>query len=316
MADNYLERHYADYERRKATLAGVSKKPSFSEVRAMRISVFNDTVECCSRGSYINKFGDTVTFPVTDGSADGTQFYTNKNACVISDIPTLTQGTEVSVINIDCLIAAKYLLDNGYKPAVLNMASRHNPGGGVINGSGAQEENLCRRTTLHRSIFPYGEFGAKYGLGSTTARYPMDHTHGGIYTPEVWVIKDEEDKRYQYLDTPYKISVITVAGVNNPDLDDNGLFTPQIAEAIRCKIRTIMRLGLKNGNDSLVLGALGCGAFRNPPEQVAVLFKEVFNEPEFKNKYRRIIFAILDDHNAHQAHNPHGNFKPFKEVFA
>ncbi|MBR4482527.1 MAG: TIGR02452 family protein, partial [Paludibacteraceae bacterium] len=83
-----------------------------------------------------------------------------------------------------------------------------------------------------------------------------------------------------------------------------------------CKIRTILRLGLRHGNDSLVLGALGCGAFHNPPEQVAELFKQVLNEAEFKNKYRRIIFAVIDDFNAHQAHNPNGNFKPFKEVFA
>lgn len=315
MADNYLERHYADYEKRKAAMAGGSHKSTFTEIRLMRISVFNDTVECCAKGSYVNRFGDTVTLPVTDGSSDGTQFYSNQKPCTPQNIPTLTSGTEISVVNIDCLVAAKYLLESGYKPAVLNMASRHTPGGGVISGAGAQEENVCRRTTLHRSIFAFGDYGAQYGLGKTSEHYPMDHTHGGIYTPDVLVFKDEEDKRYCYLDTPFKIDVITVAGISNPDLDDNGKFTPQIAEAIRCKMRTIMRLGLKNGNDALVLGALGCGAFRNPPEQVAVLFKEVFNEAEFKDKYRRIIFAILDDHNAHQAHNPHGNYKPFKEVF-
>ena len=39
------------------------------------------------------------------------------------------------------------------------------------------------------------------------------------------------------------------------------------------------------------------------------------NEIEFKNKFRRIVFAILDDHNAHQSHNPQGNFLPFANVF-
>jgi hypothetical protein len=38
-------------------------------------------------------------------------------------------------------------------------------------------------------------------------------------------------------------------------------------------------------------------------------------EPEFKNRYRKIVFAILDDHNAHQSHNPEGNFKPFADEF-
>ena len=39
------------------------------------------------------------------------------------------------------------------------------------------------------------------------------------------------------------------------------------------------------------------------------------DEPEIKNKYRRIVFAILDDHNAHKSHNPEGNFKPFTQEF-
>ena len=34
-----------------------------------------------------------------------------------------------------------------------------------------------------------------------------------------------------------------------------------------------------------------------------------------KNKYRKIVFAILDDHNAHQSHNPKGNLKPFADEF-
>lgn len=317
MADNYLENRYADYEKKKAGYKIHStSKPSYTEVRAMRVKVFEDTVVCCAKGCYTNSYGDIITFPVTDGATDGTTLYKNNDVFTVQDMPTLDQETLVSVVNIDCLIAAKYLIDRGCKPAVLNMASRHTPGGGVVNGSGAQEENLCRRTSLYRSIFCYGEYPKKYGLPETSQHYPMDHTYGGIYTPEVWVIKDEESKKYAYLDTPFKISVITVAAVNNPDMDDDGNFTPQIAETTRCKMRTILRLGLKHGNDSLVLGAFGCGAFRNPPEQIASLFKEVINEPEFKNKYRRIIFAIIDDFNAYQSHNPYGNFKPFKDIFA
>lgn len=32
-------------------------------------------------------------------------------------------------------------------------------------------------------------------------------------------------------------------------------------------------------------------------------------------EYRKIVFAILDDHNAHQSHNPEGNLKPFADEF-
>ena len=88
-----------------------------------------------------------------------------------------------------------------------------------------------------------------------------------------------------------------------------------LVEPIKNKIRTIFRLGIANGHDSLVLGALGCGAFRNPPRHVARLFHEVMLEEEFKNKYRHIVFAILEDHNSRRSHNPDGNLIPFKEEF-
>jgi uncharacterized protein (TIGR02452 family) len=80
-------------------------------------------------------------------------------------------------------------------------------------------------------------------------------------------------------------------------------------------MRTILRIGLQHNHDSLVLGALGCGAFRNPPRDIAELFRIVINEPEFKNKFKLIVFAIIDDHNSRKSHNRDGNILPFKEVF-
>ena len=61
----------------------------------------------------------------------------------------------------------------------------------------------------------------------------------------------------------------------------------------------------------MILGALGCGAFRNPPKHVAELFKEVINESEFKNIFRRVYFVIKEDHNSRGC----GTFEPFKDVF-
>ena len=118
------------------------------------------------------------------------------------------------------------------------------------------------------------------------------------------------------LDTPYRMSFIAVAGVNRPALASPERIAPELVEPIKNKIRTIFRIGLLYGHDSLVLGALGCGAFRNPPSHIACLFHEVMEEPEFKNKYRLLLFAILDDHNARLKHNPDGNFLPFVREFA
>ena len=59
------------------------------------------------------------------------------------------------------------------------------------------------------------------------------------------------------------------------------------------------------GHDSIVLGAFGCGAYGNPPNHIAQLFKEVITG-DFKGCFSHILFAIYDDVNAHRAHNPRG----------
>ena len=59
----------------------------------------------------------------------------------------------------------------------------------------------------------------------------------------------------------------------------------------------------------------GCGAFKNPPLGQAKLWKELFCDDEFKGKFKKIIFAIFDDHNAGRDHNPFGNYLPFIETF-
>lgn len=89
------------------------------------------------------------------------------------------------------------------------------------------------------------------------------------------------------LDNPVSLSFITVAGMNRPDLTTSGMIANHHVEPIKNKIRTIFRIGLIHGHDSLVLGALGCGAFRNPPRHVAQLFHEVMEELEFKTSIAR-----------------------------
>ena len=64
-----------------------------------------------------------------------------------------------------------------------------------------------------------------------------------------------------------------------------------------------------------MLSAFGCGAFRNPPKHMAILFKEVFNENEFRNQFKLVVFALLDDHNSWKEHNPEGNILPFHKEF-
>lgn len=64
------------------------------------------------------------------------------------------------------------------------------------------------------------------------------------------------------------------------------------------KVRTILRAAYENGQTHLALGALGCGAFHNPPKQIAHIFKMVLEELEFRGIFHYVYFAIINDHNS------------------
>ena len=287
---------------------------AYYQVKELRIKEFRNTIDIVNKGRYVTENGTYYSFPDDSDMMCKTVFY-EREIC----LPEAVQGCEQTIVevqNIDCLYAGAQLKERGYNPAVLNMASRRNPGGGVVTGAGAQEETLFRRTNLFRSLYQFAPFAGMYGIKTSHHQYPLDRNFGGIYTPDAVYFRESEQKGYALMDNPVSLSFITVAGMNRPDLTADGMIADHHVEPIKNKIRTIFRIGLAHGHDSLVLGALGCGAFRNPPRHVARLFHEVMDELEFKNKYRRIVFAILDDHNAHQSHNPEGNYKPFADEFA
>ena len=306
---DFLEKYRALMERVKH-----GDHSAYYQVKELRTKEFRNTVDIVNQGGYVTENGTCYSFPDDSDMMCKTVFYERK-ICLSEAVQSFNQ-TVVEVQNIDCLYAGVQLKEQGYNPAVLNMASRRNPGGGVATGAGAQEETLFRRTNLFRSLYQFAPFAGMYGIKSSRYQYPLDRNFGGVYTPGAIYFRESEQKGYALLDNPVSLSFITVAGMNRPDLTADGMIADHHVGPIKNKIRTIFRIGLVHGHDSLVLGALGCGAFRNPPRHVARLFHEVMEEPEFKDKYRKIVFAILDDHNAHQSHNPEGNFKPFADEFA
>lgn len=298
-----LSKAVRDYKSRSAA----------DDIRTMRAEVFMHTVNVVKQGYYDTGSGERIEIPDDSELIRNTRFYKEEIPLVDSN---RRFATEISVENIDCLLAAKRLQDEGFNVVVLNMASRQNPGGGVYGGAGAQEENLFRRSNLFRSMFQFAPYASQYGVHKSSCQYPLDRNFGGVYTPNALVFRDTEDNGYKLLGTPYCVSFIAVPAINRPELDADGMIAESLVEPVKNKMRTIFRIGFLHGHDALVLGALGCGAFRNPPRHVARLFHEILEEPEFKNIYRKIVFAILDDHNAYKEHNPEGNFKPFTEEFA
>lgn len=281
--------------------------------RKRLIEVYQGTVKIINEKEYDNSNGNTVIIEREKEMVSGTKFYYSK---INIDYNKLARYKDaiVQVVNNDCLYEAKRLVDMGMKPAVLNMASFSMPSGGVINGSSAQEEEIFRRTNLFKSLYQFHNIGEKFGVEQRKERYPLDYNYGGIYTPSVTVFKGGRDVNYPLLDKPFMIDVISVAAVKNP-LVEHGKIVPFVKKTLINKVKHILNMALVNGNDSLVLSAFGCGAYKTPPTEMADIMFKVICSNDFKDAFKAIKIAIIEVPSTIKEHNPNGNFKPFYDTF-
>jgi uncharacterized protein (TIGR02452 family) len=183
--------------------------------------------------------------------------------------------SNISVINSDTVSAALDFTLLG-KTALLNMASYKRPGGGVRNGARAQEECLFRCSNLSEVI--------------STELYPIERTEC-IYTKSAIFFKDFN---YNYI-TPTEVDVITIPAINI-----NGLVITDFEKYTKTnkdKIRLMLSLAIKNEVKNIILGAWGCGVFKNWPVQIATFFKEVLDEG-YNSYFDNVVFAIINDHNS------------------
>lgn len=284
---------------------------------AIRIEIFNSTLALLRQGWYTAPSGLKVSLPSVADVMASSELYREPFRVMLD--PVKPVSTEVRVENRDCVLAAKQLIDDGYNPAMLNLADLYSPGGLVEYGSGAQEENLCRRSDLVLSLYQFSSARIRQypdlGLIKNDDQYPMDERYGGVYSGIVTFFRGPESEGSLLEEKPYNIPVISVAALSGPRIGADGLMFPEETEITLEKIRTIFRIGMANFHDSLVLSALGCGAFANPPAHIAKLFHQVIEEDEFRNVFRLIDFAILDGYRTGLRHNPEGNLKPFQREF-
>ena len=278
-----------------------------ADYRALRREVWENTRAVVEEGGYTLPDGNSVLLAETNRNS---QFYYKPFR---ASFEQLTTPPEITVTADDCLDAAHKWIDDGLEVSVLNMASRRNPGGGVTGGAGAQEEYLFRCTDYHKFLYRYASYAEQYGVTRSHYQYPLDRNFGGIFSEGVTVFRENEATGYRLTAEPWKVNMIAVAGMNSPRLVSEGgeeRIAPELVDGAKNKIRTIFRIAVDRGQKNLVLGALGCGAFHNPPKHVAELFRDVLCESEFFGAFQRICFAVKTDHNS----NGNRNFVAFKEI--
>ncbi|MBR2024809.1 MAG: TIGR02452 family protein [Clostridia bacterium] len=249
-------------------------------------------------------------------------------------VPELSSETVTDCVNTDCADVAKSLLDEGLNPAILNLASRISPCGGYHKGTSAQEECLSQMSTLSQSLYQFGSPKYKHiresGLNLVPDVYPLDINFGGVYSHCVTFFRHNIDAYYALRDKTFDCPIVTVASLSNREknefandekcyFDDNGYLTDEGKKIETNKIRTIFRIALENGHDSMVLGAFGCGVFNLHSDEVATIFKNVLNENEFKNRFKKLVFAIYEGKPSPCRREPigcEGKFAPFYKIFA
>ena len=270
----------------------------------VQIDVFNHNKTIFNAWKYIAPSGKVVKLPGTRQKLlDATKVYREEVSA--AEVPARYKTIKTGCANEDCIIIAKALIDSGLNPAILNMANAYKACGDYNTGDSSQEPSLCRASTLSPTLYQYyNKLWAKKASVPLRepAAYPIDVRYGGIYSP-VTVFRDNVSTGFALREEPFQTAIITTGALNfNNNIKPNNLeycaedggFTEEGEIVMRDKIRTIYRIALLNGHDSLVLGAFGCGAFKLKPELVSALFKETLEEKEFKGKFHTIVFALME----------------------
>lgn len=219
--------------------------------------------------------------------------------------------TPIQIDDADTIECALLLQKNEYNPLVLNLADDTFPGGCINSGAHTQEESLFRCTNLCST------------LKLTNVLYPIKDDEA-ILSKNIRILKTTEQKGWKIINTPIYMDFISACGIRMPKVDYTNEKNPKFKldkdiEKMIKKVELILQVAYLAGNDSIVLGALGAGAFNSPPKHTAEIFKEVLKEND--GIFKRIHFAILKNVDNTNTINKNfntqkkDNYDIFNEVF-
>jgi uncharacterized protein (TIGR02452 family) len=281
--------------------------------RNERAQIARETLGILEAGTYDSPHGNLVNIASDlDYAVKNTRLYCphqfpevfaqrDKKLGAISGAAAI--GTKV--VNATTLAASRQLVEEDRHSDVLclNFASAKNPGGGFLNGSQAQEESLARASGLYAAIHPH------HTMYETNKRYRSSlYTDHMIYSPKVPVFRDDFDR---LLESPWRVSMLTVPAVNAGAIcEQEPENIPRIQETMLRRMEKLLSVAVVNGHGTLVLGAWGCGVFRNDPAQVARWFHyHLIENHSFRNAFETVWFAVPEGGKSPTAQHA------FREVF-
>lgn len=254
-----------------------------------RKATASETLQIMEKGYYEYEGKKIDIQPDMDASIHTSSLITPEQGAALLEKYSRTDNTKVReerVENLSTVDAIRKLAQEGREQiGVLNFASAKNPGGGFINGAMAQEESLAASSTLYRTLLAHEQYYQK-----NRAQSSMMYTDHAIYSPDVTFFRDG---RFQLVETPVKASVLTLPAVNMGQVVLKGEDTEEAKRVMRRRMKLALAIFAEQGAKHLVLGAYGCGVFRNDPRLIAAWWKELLAEG-MGSYFDSVFHAVLD----------------------
>ncbi|WP_091652853.1 TIGR02452 family protein [Micromonospora pallida] len=242
--------------------------------------IARQTVAIAESGRYRNGAGaDVVIGGAVRAAVAGTREYLPDEVLAVGDAEPGAGKVEVTY---ESTLQAAYRLGAG--AACLVFASAKNPGGGFLGGAKAQEESIARSSALYPCLLAAREFYA-FHRGQRDLRY-SDRV---VYSPGVPVFREDKGN---LLDQPYTMSFLTAAAPNlGAILRNQPEHAADVPAVLVRRARRVLEVAAAHGHRTIVLGAWGCGVFRNDPATVADAFADALHVVD---RFDHVVFAIRD----------------------
>ena len=271
-----------------------SRRRELDISREFAAQLGNSAVELARTGRYTNAAGEGVVWEAAVRRGCELKVSLPPGAPLPEPSPSFHAETQIQITNETTFGASRRLRDQALAPLALNFANGLTTGGGVLSGSKAQEEVLCRSSSLYLTL----EGDAMYEAHAK--RSLPDSTEWCILSPDVPVFRDDSGRP---LDEPWPLSFITCAA---PVAHRVG--QPLSGDLLNERILRVFAIARAYGYETLVLGAWGCGAFRNDPLRTAMDFRRAIEE-DFRGAFSTVVFAITDWSEERRF------IRPFRDVF-
>lgn len=252
--------------------------------RTKNVKLAKETQEIIAQKSYTSLSGKVVDISaLQDAAVDGTIYYEK-------ELPWKNYRevlASIEVVNETTAVAGARLAAQGKDVAVLNFASARNQGGGFLSGAIAQEEDLCRCSSLYGCLKRKPMFYNENIMCETNF-----YTDGMIYSPKVPFFRDQYNL---FLEDPFTLSVISAPAPNvrsmSAETTEHEAFDEVMKGLLFNRAVKILQIAEAHGHNTIVLGAWGCGAFGNDPGLVAMSFLEALMQV---GDFEHICFAVYD----------------------